>query len=200
LLALNDLAAGNLPAEPDCKGRQTRLSGEALLDMAAQLGSDVPFFVGIALESAGKSPVRAVSGRGEILQSLPPLPPLGVLLAFPGFASHTGAAFNLMDEFRPFSAEKQLEKVRINGSWPPPETWDFTNDFKDLFLSHGTEEEKSSYRTILEALKNAGAAFTSLSGSGSACFGVFPCPEEAEIARKKLGGSFYTLQDTFFLA
>ena len=199
LLALNDLAGRNCPAELDRPDQRTKLSGEALLDLAAQLGSDIPFFIGVALGSTGKTPAWAVSGRGEVLQPLPPPPPLGVLLAFPGFASYTGAAYSLMDEARPFT-EKRIEKAGMNGSWPPPENWDFTNDFLDLFLSHGTGQEKSSYRTVLESLKNAGAAFTGLSGSGSACFGIFSCPGEAEAAKKKLAGSFYTLQNTFFLA
>jgi len=188
LLALNELSGGEL-------------SRETLLDLAVQLGSDVPFFLEIALPGPEKSPALAVSGRGETLRVLPPPPFLGVLLVFPGFASHTGAAYSLLDERRPILNDEQIveKTVPLNGSWPPPETWNFSNDFQELFLHHGSEQEKCSYQTILEELKEAGAAFWSLSGSGSACFGIFSSQEEAERAQKKLSRAFYTVQNTFFL-
>ena len=184
------------------------LSREVLLSLALQLGCDVPFFVEVALQKPLTSAVRAVGGRGEILRPLPPFPPLGVLLAFPGFSSYTGAAYSLLDERRPFVKEEQVRNCNdttdnppagMNGSWPPPENWDFTNDFQELFLNHGTEQEKTAYRTILQDLKEAGAAFAALSGSGSTCFGIFSGPKEAEQAQKKLSGTFYALQSSFFL-
>jgi len=221
LLALNTLAN-----EP--------LSRQELLELAAQLGSDVPFFVKIAggreHPGGGESPACAVSGRGEVLEALPPPPPLGVLLAFPGFASDTAAAYKLLDAF---AGESHHAKAHVQAAialqcreatssttislhsptegrhrrkvfdgiweWHPPETWDFSNDFLDLFLNHGTEREKQAYSVILKDLRAAGAAFAGLSGSGSACFGVFPGLEAAEKARQGLSGAFYTLKSTFFL-
>lgn len=52
------------------------LKKESLQELGARLGSDVPFFVegGTAL----------ATGRGEIVQALPPLPQIKVLLALPG--------------------------------------------------------------------------------------------------------------------
>jgi len=235
LLALNTLAN-----EP--------LSHVDLLELAAQLGSDVPFFVKIAggreNPGLGESPACAVSGRGEILEALPPPPPLGVLLAFPGFASDTAAAYKLLDTFAGEShhakaQRRQGAKERRKGfklppfpsslcvlrasaplrlcvrslrdncasaplrdgiwEWSPPETWEFSNDFLDLFLNHGTKQEKQAYSVILKELRAAGASFAGLSGSGSACFGVFPGPKAAEKARQGLSGAFYTLKSTFFL-
>jgi 4-diphosphocytidyl-2-C-methyl-D-erythritol kinase len=226
LLAMNELARFDKGASADSRkaGMQWQpevpggtLSREDLLDLAAQLGSDVPFFIEIALPgchcmpgwlpsadgSLEKSSARAVGGRGEIFRFLPPPPPLGVLLAFPGFASHTGAAFSLLDERRMAEkAEKQFPEVCTGPAavaWTAPETWAYTNDFQDLFLNHGTPRERDAYRTMLGDLRQAGAIYSSLSGSGSACFGIFPGPEEAKEAKKSLNRAFYILESTFFL-
>ncbi|MDR1308127.1 MAG: 4-(cytidine 5'-diphospho)-2-C-methyl-D-erythritol kinase [Treponema sp.] len=187
LLALNTLAAAS-----------GTLSGEALLDAAAELGSDIPFFVHAARNRA----VCEISGRGECIKPLPPPPPLGVLLAFPGFGTHTGGAYGLLDAARRENPAGCSPRpgVNLNGPWPAPETWDFSNDFLALFLDRGPEGEKTLYRRMLADLKSAGASFTGLSGSGSACFGIFDSPERALGAKKRLQGTPYTLHATFFLA
>jgi 4-diphosphocytidyl-2-C-methyl-D-erythritol kinase len=222
LLALNSLAF------PRSTGKAP-LSRKALMDLAAQLGSDVPFFVQIA--GPRDSPACLVTGRGEYIKPLPPPPPLGVLLAFPGFASDTRAAFALLDTVReepgtPNHYTRTGERVfsknavrrrpgncpayRTSRSvagewgvaadfWAQPESWNFHNDFLELFLRHGTEQEKKAYNAILSGLRDAGAVFTGLSGSGSACFGIFSGIQAAERARKSLSGAFFTLQTTFFL-
>ena len=198
LLALNELSGDT----------EKKLSREEMLDLAAQLGSDVPFFVDIALQEQEKSPARAVNGRGELLNYLPPPPPLGVLLVFPGFASNTGDAYRLLDENRPVITKSNpvLSKNLSDFSWTSPESWDFSNDFQHLLTKHDSERNKNAYITILKELKKAGAAFAGLSGSGSACFGIFSNPEKAVQAETKLNKSFYepksgilALQSTFFL-
>jgi 4-diphosphocytidyl-2-C-methyl-D-erythritol kinase len=207
LLVLNNFSGG-------------ALSRNELLSLAIQLGSDVPFFIEIALRESRQadhcavadaaSPARAVSGRGEIFRYLPPPPPMGVLLVFPGFASNTGFAFGRLDEWRQSGGKERnqevdfLEKINnpahiMNFSWSSPETWNFTNNFLDLFLNCGTEQEKNAYRIILKELKLAGASFIGLSGSGSACFGIFSDLKEAKKTQKKLTGTFYSLRSTFFL-
>ncbi|MDR2663319.1 MAG: 4-(cytidine 5'-diphospho)-2-C-methyl-D-erythritol kinase [Treponema sp.] len=189
LLVLNGLAASSGTGS---------LSAEALLDAAAELGSDVPFFVHAA---QGRTACE-ITGRGECIKPLPPPPPLGVLLAFPGFGTHTGGAYGLLDAARrenPPGASPR-PRVSLNGSWPPPETWDFSNDFLGLFLDRGAEGEKVLYRKMLADLQRAGASFTGLSGSGSACFGIFDTPERALAAKKGLPETPYTLHATFFLA
>ena len=210
LLAMNKLAGCGESADSGKTGMQWqpgRLSREVLLDLAARLGSDIPFFIEIALQNGEKSSARAVGGRGEIFRFLPPPPPLGVLLAFPGFFSHTKAAYSLLDEqrsqtegFAATAPAARSPEVQITDSWPTPETWTYTNDFQDLFLNHGPLPEQKAYRTMLTDLRRAGAIFSGLSGSGSACFGIFPGPEEAAQAKKNLGRAFYVLESTFFLA
>jgi 4-diphosphocytidyl-2-C-methyl-D-erythritol kinase len=54
---------------------QTRLTFDALLRLAAQLGSDVPFFV--------RGGAALLHGRGDELQPLPPVPAQWLVLALP---------------------------------------------------------------------------------------------------------------------
>jgi len=71
----------------------TPLAYEKLLDMAAVLGSDVPFLAG--------DQVMAMSwGRGERMLPLKPLPPREVELFFPPFGVNTGEAYAMLDADR----------------------------------------------------------------------------------------------------
>jgi 4-diphosphocytidyl-2-C-methyl-D-erythritol kinase len=190
LLALNALA-GLL-----FHGKEPLSRGE-IMELAAELGSDVPFFVNIA--GPGASPACIASGRGELLQFLPPPPPLGVVLAFPPFASDTAAAYRLLDTAREGQGNKAARNPLETGErfWEKPEQWTFTNDFLDIFTHSFNKNDL--YKTILDDLQKAGSVFSGLSGSGSACFGIFPDKNAAERAKQELSGAFYTTYATFFL-
>ncbi|MDR2181937.1 MAG: 4-(cytidine 5'-diphospho)-2-C-methyl-D-erythritol kinase [Treponema sp.] len=178
------------------------LDAEALSGLAAALGSDVPFFL-------DERPAW-VSGRGETIEALPALPALGALLVFPGFFSDTAAAYRLLDEERRRAGERArfqgreavlegLESLR-NGRGA---AFPFHNDFLPLFLRRGTAEQSAAYREILAALEESGSRFAGLSGSGSACFGVYPDAPAAEKAEAELAARFagrYVMKSTFFLA
>ena len=192
LLALNALSGHPCP------------DGE-LAEMAAVLGSDVPFFLtgGLAF----------ISGRGERIkpvktEEIPLLAPLSVVLVKPPFSSDTAAAYRLLDEARenargvegkPLAAVFPCPQSLISHLQKDLKTWPFFNDFLPVFLA-GKGEKPLAYKAILDGLQNAGASFVSLSGSGSCCFGVFPSQEMAKKALKGLavGGNFVEL--TFFLA
>jgi len=180
------------------------------MEMAAVLGSDVPFFLvgGLAF----------VSGRGERIKPIKIedneeetaetsfFQRLWVVLAKPPFSSDTATAYRLLDQTRenqPSLSTPQPPTTNllslITCLEKDPGTWPFTNDFLPVFLD--IEREKSSaYLAILENLRKAGASFVSLSGAGSCCFGIFTAKEAAENAEKSLTvrGNFARL--TFFLA
>ena len=61
------------------------LADAELAELAASIGSDVPFFLG--------APVARVGGRGERIQAGPELPPLPVLLLKPSFGVPTPEAY-----------------------------------------------------------------------------------------------------------
>jgi 4-diphosphocytidyl-2-C-methyl-D-erythritol kinase len=171
------------------------LSPEKLLDAAARLGSDVPFFL-----SGGTA--AWVSGRGERLQLLaPPFEGYGVLLVFPGFQSATAEAYAFLDKNRENGADEGPVPAKdelIAALEKDPALWPFRNDFLSAFLKTGGDRG-DCYASILGSLEDSGALFRGLSGSGSVCFGVYRSGEDAERAKIDLGTK-YCVQNTNFLA
>ena len=176
LLALNYLAG-------------SPLSEEELGEMAAVLGSDVSFFL-----SGGAA---FVSGRGELVKPVKTLENLWVVLVKPAFSSDTSGAFRLLDELRAsFGSEMRFSPNNAEGLIKAlakePETWPFYNDFLPVF--------PDAIQSLLDLLKEKGASFASLSGSGSCCFGVFKAKKAAEEAVLDFTRSGTFAKLTFFLA
>jgi 4-diphosphocytidyl-2-C-methyl-D-erythritol kinase len=161
----------------------TNLSRKALREMAAALGSDVPFFLdgGAAL----------VSGRGEFVRPVE-VPgftpgyadvPFWVVLVNPGFPSDTAEAYALLDQARRNGAAGLTGGLVPEGAalikalGKPPSSWPFRNDFLPVFLASGpgggAVPSGEVYRDILVDLRVFGADFSGLSGAGSTCFGIF---------------------------
>jgi len=213
LLALNQFAGYAGVALPT----------EELMEMAAFLGSDVPFFI--------KAGGAFVSGRGEFVEPVELPKGLWVVLAMPPFPSDTALAYRRLDKMREHGAgvEKKPEIGRellsretlIHALKDESGNWPFYNDFLPVFLSPYSsigfvegrnedledfedikviEEKAATYRAILNSLQVFGASFSGLSGAGSCCFGLFNEKEGAEKAVKGLSahGNFARL--TFFLA
>ena len=171
LLALNSLA-------------KNPLSTQELSQMAALLGSDVPFFL-----SGGAA---FVGGRGEIVEPVKIPGGLWVILEKPPFSSETGSAFALLDrargsDFCGVEREGLSKEALIHSLKDDPCTWPFFNDFLPVFMNHLPRENSVAYKTILEALRKKGASFAGLSGAGACCFGVFTAKETALAAAKALG-------------
>ena len=190
LLALNALA-------------ETRLEDGELAKIGEKLGSDVPFFL-----SGGAA---LVTGRGERVQSLG-MPPgqLSVVLINPGFSSGTAAAFAKLDEFRArsvklvdsfdglFEQRCPAGEGLIRFLRKDPAFWPYVNDF--LPVLREDKEHGAAYRRIFRDLRELGADFSGLSGSGSTCFGIFADRESAERAFDALFRSWSFVKLTFFLA
>uniref|UniRef100_A0A7C3IIP8 4-diphosphocytidyl-2-C-methyl-D-erythritol kinase n=1 Tax=Gracilinema caldarium TaxID=215591 RepID=A0A7C3IIP8_9SPIR len=144
--------------------------------LSARLGSDVPFFI--------KGGTAYVTGRGEQISTVSAETPWAVLLVNPGLHSSTPEAFALLDTVRSDtqnSAKPPLGKERlVQILQSHPKNWTFYNDFLEVFLQRGSPEVQRTYQAILSELKDLGAEFVNLSGSGSTCFGVF-----SDLARAK---------------
>ncbi|MSQ47261.1 MAG: 4-(cytidine 5'-diphospho)-2-C-methyl-D-erythritol kinase [Deltaproteobacteria bacterium] len=146
-----------------------RFSEQQLRALALRLGADVPFFIPC-------QPAR-VEGIGEILTSVPPLPPRWLVIVVPPFSVSTPWAYRQFDELparRVDVVSADLQRLAC-GQWPPLSC--LVND-----LERAVVPTYPAVRDTKERLVQAGADGTLMSGSGSSVFGIFSRKERAEQA------------------
>jgi 4-diphosphocytidyl-2-C-methyl-D-erythritol kinase len=156
-----------------------RLSGDRLplaarLEIAAELGSDVPFFLlgGRALGC----------GRGEEVYPLPDLAPRRCLVILPGFSQSTREAYAAIDS--QLTAEQPSRNIYSFGKWPqfPWDDWEAAeNDFESVVFAKWPELSE-----LKRQLLRAGAEMASLTGSGTAVYAIFPSARKLAFARDLL--------------
>jgi 4-diphosphocytidyl-2-C-methyl-D-erythritol kinase len=143
------------------------VSDEALLEIAATLGSDVPVCV--------RSRAAWMEGRGEILTPAPRLG-LSLVLANPNVAVSTAQVFRALDR-------------RSGTAMTPPPAFD---DFDDLlaFLQSTRNDLEAPARALQPAIGEVlerlaalpGARLARMSGSGATCFALFDDDDLAQEA------------------
>ncbi|HSJ26416.1 MAG TPA: 4-(cytidine 5'-diphospho)-2-C-methyl-D-erythritol kinase [Longimicrobiales bacterium] len=153
------------------------LSMERLMELAGTLGSDVPFFV------AGAR-LALAWGRGTRVAPLPPLPSRAVLLAVPGTAVNTAAAYARLADARGAGQVAPPALVRAAGDWDVV-TAGAVNDFEDVVFRIHPELQQ-----LRDAMAGAGAFLARMTGSGSVIFGVFEDVRTAEAAQETLAAAF----------
>jgi len=173
LLGLNELFGGPLGADQ-------------LQELAASLGSDVPFFL--------QSKPALATGRGEMVQGLESLPALSqawVLLIHPGFGISTAWAYGLLARFpaalngTPGRAQKLLSLLRSN---------DLQAVSAALYnsLEAPALEKFPLLALFQEFLREHGAAGALMSGSGSTTFALVQDQKTAEQLLDKFKTRFGT--------
>lgn len=129
---------------------------KSLHEMAAELGSDCPFFL--------HDQAMMMEGRGEILSPSPlSLKGLWLVLLFPKIHISTPEAYAGV---LPALPDQHLEKILA----APIQKWkaSVVNDFeKGIFIKY------PELAGIKQQLYTAGAIYASLSGSGSSLYGIF---------------------------
>ena len=144
--------------------------------LAAELGSDVPFFL-------HDGPALA-TGRGEVLEPLDYALPYALTVVMPPVTVGTAEAYGLV---RPDDRDRPdlTAVVRSNDL----ERWraELTNDFEAPIL-----ERHPEIAEVKRLLEEGGAEYAALSGSGAAFFGVFEREADAleaaaEAERRGLG-------------
>ncbi len=137
------------------------LAFDVLVDLAAQTGSDVPFFV-------HQCPAAVVEGRGEIVRPVNARDDLSALVVIPsGDGVSTAEAFKAFDrlESRGRRFEKLDEYSEVCHMYEQPVTcWEFSNDFKDVVVAID-----DIYQRIYEIGELNTHLYTSVSGSGASC-------------------------------
>lgn len=141
------------------------VSREALIDLAARIGADVPFFI-------DRKPAIA-TGRGEILEPYNGLEPYSVIVAYPGFGVSTTEMFKNFN----LRLTKYLKKIKI--PFFKNQVFDIRRDLSnDLETIAG--EKHPEIAAIKDALLEYGAMGALMSGSGSAVYGLFRDRDSAD--------------------
>ncbi len=133
-----------------------KISSEKLQQYAAQLGADCPFFI-------ENKPVFA-TGTGDQFQTVNlDLSAYKIVIVKPGVSVSTPDAFKNITPQKPSFNLKEIETLAI-------EEWRnvIKNDFEKSVFKFYPEIEK-----LKHTLYEMGAVYASMSGSGSALFGVF---------------------------
>ena len=155
------------------------LTETELAELGEQVGSDVPFFL--------LASTALVTGRGECVQPVEGRTDYSLVLVFPGFPLSTPSAYRALSRLPGETVSTRLnpiEVLRYYASAHPLE-WPFFNSFTDHLVSR-----YSSIKDLLIRLKNCGALYTAISGSGSSVFGIFPNYSVAGKASGKLKSEY----------
>jgi len=158
-----------------------RLAGDAiprheLLQFAARLGSDVPFFFSGA-------PLALAWGRGERLLRLRPLPAAPALLLSPPVAVGTAEAYRWVDEARQEAGRRGAVALDLDAlaGWGDIGRM-AGNDFESpLFARH------PGVRAAFEALVGTRPLVCRMSGSGATLFAVYRSARDRDDAIMVLG-------------
>ena len=163
LLATNFLANGAVPRHE-------------LLQFAARLGSDVPFFV------AG-APLALAWGHGERLLHLPPLPAAPALLLTPPKGIATAEAYAWVGEARQSAGRRGAVALDL----------DALSRWGDIGRMAGNDFESPVFqrvpevRAAFEALAGTRPLVCRMTGSGSTLFAVYRSARDRDDARMTLG-------------
>jgi 4-diphosphocytidyl-2-C-methyl-D-erythritol kinase len=163
LLAVNHLAGNAVPRHE-------------LLQFAARLGSDIPFFL-----SGG--PFALAWGHGERLLRLPPPAAAPALLVVPGIGMATPEAYTLVDSARHGIGRRGAVALDLDAL----ATWGSLarlagNDFEFALFGRHPELKRA-----FEALAATQPLLSRMTGSGSTIFAIYRSTRERDEARLTLG-------------
>ena len=147
---------------------ELNLTQERLHELAAQLGSDVPFFLhgGTAL----------AEGRGEVLTPLPPLPHHWVVLVIPDVPRPPGKTAKLYASLNASHfTDGQITQRMVKELQEGRESSALFNTFENVVFTGGSE-----LKVYRDHLRKMGAPHVHLAGSGPALFTLLKDKPQAE--------------------
>lgn len=158
------------------------LSKGRLIRLAAQIGSDVPFFI------LGKTAL--IKGRGEVVLPIHFLTNYQVILVYPNFSISTASVFEKFEmNLTEYNSDDKFEAGISEIQNLDDLSDSIFNDLEKIVMDcHPVLKE------IKQHLKRKGAQFVSLSGSGSVVFGLFNSSKKLE----KIGQEFAKYGQVFF--
>jgi 4-diphosphocytidyl-2-C-methyl-D-erythritol kinase len=130
------------------------LSTEKLQSYASQLGSDCPFFI--------ENEPSYVEGTGNIFSRLNlELSNLYIAVIYPEIHVETQSAYSVLEPNKPIISLKETLEDNPISSW------------KNLVTNAFEANADTSILKLKEELYNKGALYSSMTGSGSAVYGLF---------------------------
>lgn len=141
--------------------------------MAIRIGADVPFLI--------QGGTKFAEGIGEILNPMSPADLLPVLIVKPDFAINTGLAYKKYDE-ADIIAHPDMDFIRADlnrggRNWPEK----LGNVFYELM-----KDKYPGLSELIQEIKANGALGADMTGSGSACYGIFENEEVRDCALKAI--------------
>ena len=153
-------------------------NSDELAGIAGRIGSDVPFFL--------TSPAALIGGRGERIKEMTQARKQSYVIIHPEIGISTAEAYGWLDSDgscrKTFYTDDEIIGIYqedISGYGR------FFNDFSKVLHDRYTEFDKA-----VSSLYKYGAQYSSVTGSGSAVFGLFGSCEDAENAEKQLQNEY----------
>lgn len=159
------------------------LTSQQLGSLAAELGSDVPFFL-----SGGQA---LISGRGEVVEEVRLSTDYSLILILPNFSISTAWAYQQLR--KPLTSPSPIPSFErsTRGQGLFEQLRQLGNDFETVVTA-----EYPVISVLLDGLRRAGAGHAALTGSGSAVFGIFaggPTPDALATLRTSPDVRLYEL-------
>ena len=133
-----------------------------LEEIANLVGSDVLFFL-----SGGAA---IVTGRGDIVEPIKPREDFCIVVVYPDVHCSTPESYGLVDEY--FALGKTVNETTLQDLekmyYEPVSEWRFVNTFTNPVAT-----KFPVIFNVMKSLKELGADYVQMSGSGSTVFGVF---------------------------
>ena len=147
---------------------EDRLSREELTALAGEVGSDVAFCL--------LGGTMLATGRGEILEPLPPLPPCSIVIVKPGFSISTPELFKKLDAAPLRMHPDTAGLIEAMGAG------DLSGVCRRLYnvFEDVGDRRMRTIRQIKGGLLDGGALGAVMTGTGSAVFGLFDDRDRAE--------------------
>jgi 4-diphosphocytidyl-2-C-methyl-D-erythritol kinase len=160
---------------------QLGIKYEKMIELALQLGSDVPFFI--------KAKPAIGNSRGEILEHISLCIEEPILVVNPRINVSTKEAFaqiqtnNIRTDYKSLIKEEKLDYSRLRAT--------IKNDFEKPILNLYPQ-----IKNIKDIIYDSGALFSLMSGTGSTIYGIFPDLNSAEFAKSKMDSSYFCFMST----
>jgi len=161
-----------------------KASSAEIVRIAAEIGSDVPFFLGRQQQPTEQCTAMRARGRGERLTVVPVAKPLDFVVAYPAVSLSTAKVY--ADCQVPPKPQSPAELI---GSLASANHEGITRELGNR-LTNAAKKNAPQIDEILKSMWQAGLRTCQLTGSGSACFAVVRSQAEAKRFAEQLRQSF----------